>query len=79
MGEGLPDCHSDGILDKQGSEVMFTQQIHHVLHVMSNRRYMGKRKREASLDVASTFTLFCSLSVRHSSHPLLFLAMGEVQ
>lgn len=37
-GAGLPDCHSDGVLDKQ---VMFTQQILQFLHVMSNRRYMA--------------------------------------
>lgn len=39
-------CHSDGILDKQGSEVMFTPQTLNFLHVTSDRRYMVARGGE---------------------------------
>lgn len=38
---GCRDCHPDGILDNKGSKVMFTHQIFHFLHVMSNMRYVA--------------------------------------
>lgn len=62
---GFPTVfYSDGILDKQGSKVMFTQQILHFLHVTSTGRYMAARGGEkGSLTwrgIILTFTLFFS-------------------
>lgn len=52
--QGPSDCHSNLIWDKQRSKVMFTQQLLHFPHVMSQVRYMGGcvGEREAQLEAS---------------------------